>query len=84
MNRFDHAEQHTDEAVDRLSREVTTKLDGHANVIDTFRVEQLTMGKIQDQLRDDLEKANNANGAEINDLKRCVTKLEEEVLSKEN
>jgi hypothetical protein len=80
MNRFDLAQEHTDESVAALGREVTTKLDKQAGVTDTFRVEQMAMGVVQDQLRADLEATQEKEGAEIKNLKRRVTVLEEAVL----
>jgi hypothetical protein len=79
MNRFDLAEEHADQAVAELGRKITTKLDREAGVIDTFRTEQMTMGAVQDEMRDDLDETKKSHGAEIKDLKRRVTTLEEEI-----
>ena len=81
MNRFSQAEEHTDEAVERLGRDVTTKLDRQAKVIDDFRVEQTTMGSEQSKIRKDLDAAKKSNDAKISTLTRRVTKLEEEVFT---
>lgn len=79
MYRFDLAQEHTDETVAKSSREVTTKLDREAAVIDNFRLEQMTMGAVQNEMRDDLDATKRLHGAEIKDLKRRVTALEEEI-----
>lgn len=79
MNRFDLAQEHTDEAVAKSSREMTTKLDREAAVIDNFRLEQMTLGAVQDEMRDDLDETKKSHGAEIKELKRRVTVLEEEI-----
>jgi hypothetical protein len=81
LSRFDRAELHADEAVEKLGRTMTTKLDRIAGVIDIFRTEQLTMGSIEDKLRDDLEESKKTNGAAIDDLNRRVTVLEAKVLA---
>jgi len=79
INRFDRAMEYTDKTEEKLNRAWTTKLDGQAGVIDDFRTEQIVMGKVQDEIRDDLEKTKNSHGVEIKDLKHRVTALEEEV-----
>jgi phosphate-selective porin len=81
MNRFDLAQEHTDETVAKSSREMTTKLDREAAVIDNFRLEQMTMGAVQNEMRDDLDETKKSHGAEIKNLKRRVTALEKEVFS---
>jgi len=78
MNRFDQALAHADEAVEKLRKEETTRLDRQAGVIDNFRLEQLTMGAVQDQIRDELDETTKSHDVEIKDLKRRVTVLEEE------
>jgi hypothetical protein len=78
MNRFDLAQEHTDEAVAKSSREVTTKLDRQAGVVDNLRLDQMTMGVVQDQIRAELGETTKSHDVEIKDLKRRVTALEEE------
>jgi hypothetical protein len=81
MNRFGQAEEHTVEAVEKQGRDVTTKLDRQAKVIDDFRVEQMTMGSEQSKIRLDLDATKKSNDADISALKRRVTTLEEKVFS---
>jgi len=79
INRFDRVMEYTDKTGEKLNRAWITKLDGQAGVIDDFRTEQIVMGKVQDEIRNDLEKTRNSHGVEIKDLKHRVTVLEEEV-----
>ena len=79
MNRFDLAKEHADQVAEKLAKEWTTKVDRQAGVIDDFRVEQMTMGRVQDQIRHDLDATAKTHGVQINDLKRRVTVLEEDV-----
>jgi hypothetical protein len=79
MHRFDLAKEHADQAVERLSREWTTVMERQAGVTDNLRLDQMTMGAVQDQIRIGLEQTTKSHGAEITDLKRRVTVLEEEV-----
>jgi hypothetical protein len=79
MHRFDLAKEHTDEVAEKLSNEWTTKLERQAGVTDNLRLEQTTMGVVQDQTRSKLDETTKSHDAEIKDLKRRVTVLEEEV-----
>jgi predicted nucleic acid-binding Zn-ribbon protein len=76
MHRFDLAKEHADQAVERLSREWTTVMERQAGVTDNLRLDQMTMGAVQDQLQE----ATKSHGGEITDLKRRVAALEEEAL----
>jgi chromosome segregation ATPase len=76
MHRFDLAKEYTDQAVERLSREWTTVMERQAGVTDNLRLDQMTMGAVQDQLQETTK----SHGGEITDLKRRVAALEEEVL----
>jgi len=79
INRSDRAMEYADKTGEKLNRAWITKLDGQAGVIDDFRTEQIVMGKVQDEIRGDIEKTKNAHGVEIKDLKHRVAVLEEEV-----
>jgi len=82
-NRFDMAKEYTDEQVVKEIRKVITMLDGQAGMTHDLKIEQDTLGVLQERLERNVEASNNANGAAIADLKQRVTVLEEKVLAEQ-